>query len=103
MKRRGLTWRSAGFLALGLVLAGVLLQTSIRLSSAYALAAATYAREHGAMAPAQVQLCYLCASGISYGNGAWHFRFTLIDSTSGAKVRTRVRLVSGGSGTVTFP
>ena len=66
-------------------------QLYIRQSPAYAKAVATYRAEH--VEPTEIGLCLLCSSRVTYGNGIWHYRFTLVveqgDSTRKVLVRSQ--------------
>ena len=65
----------------------------VRQSSAYADAVAAYSDQH-AIDASSVHLCFPCTKRISYGNGIWHYRFTLVVDQGGA---TRKVLVDSQS------
>ena len=86
----------------GLLLAAAAMHMLVRNSYAFELAVSAYQLRTPSGSDADVDYCYLCSSGISYGGGSWHYRFTLIDRRSGAKTRAHVRMATAGSSTVTF-
>lgn len=79
-----------------LVLIAVLLASAIgfhvliRQSSAYADAVAAYSDQQ-AIKASNVRLCFPCAKRISYGNGIWHYTFTLVVDQDGASRKVLVR------------
>jgi hypothetical protein len=94
-------------IVLVLVLSALAIASHIffRLSPAYSSAAATYAKQHTLIAPSNISLCFPCKKRISYGNGIWHYRFTLIVVSGGStqKVKVHSQSLLGNDGyAVTF-
>ena len=74
----------------------------VRSSPAYVTAVEAYQRENSLGVDSDIGYCYLCSTRISYGNGAWHYRFSLVDARSGEKIRAHVRSPAADGSTVTF-
>lgn len=75
---RGISARKTILLALVLVALASAFHGYIRLSPAYASAVAAYKRQNVSEADAGFSLCFSCSKRLSYGNGIWYYRFTLI-------------------------
>jgi len=89
-------------LAAVLLVAATAMQVLVRNSSAYDLAIREYQLRGPDGLTRDVGYCYLCSSGIGYGDGFWHYRFTLIDRHGGEMIRAHVRVSTTGSRTVSF-
>jgi hypothetical protein len=86
----GLSKRKIIVLAVVLMALAVASHIFFRLSPAYSSAVATYEKQHASIAPADISLCFSCKKRISYGNGIWHYRFTLIVVSDGSTQKVRV-------------
>jgi hypothetical protein len=86
----GLSKRKIVILVLVLLALAVASHVFLRLSPAFSSAAATYGRQHASIAPSDISLCFSCKKRISYGNGIWHYRFTLLVVSGGSTQKVRV-------------
>ncbi len=86
----GFTFRKVALLAAVLLVTSTAFQVFVRLSPAYTSAVKAYRSQMSGTELAQVGYCYLCSSRVSYGNGSWSYRFTLVVKSHGASQRVRV-------------
>lgn len=101
----GLSKRKIIVLALVLLALAVASHIFFRHSLAYSSAAATYGKQHAWIAPSDISLCFSCKKRISYGNGIWHYRFTLLVVSDGSTQKVAVHsqsLPGSGGYAVTF-
>jgi len=82
--------RNVILLVLVLLTLAVAAHVFVRLSPAYSNAVTTYERQHSSTLDRDISLCFFCAKGLSYGNGIWHYRFTLIVEKGSLNQRVRV-------------
>lgn len=71
-----------------------------RFSPVYSSAVSAYEEQHTSTADTGFSLCFSCAKRISYGNGIWHYRFTLLveNGESTQKVKVHNQSKTGTSG-----
>ena len=59
-------------------------------SDAFTSAVSAYQSQNPAVQHSDISLCYSCRKKISYGNGTWHYRFTLLVKKDGSEHEIKV-------------
>ena len=101
----GLSKRKMIVLALVLLALAVASHVFFRFSPAYSSAASTYRKQHASIATSDISLCFSCKKRISYGNGIWHYSFTLVVVSNGSTQKVKIHsqsLPGNGGYAVTF-